>query len=128
MFLKRMSAWLVEYGEHPVCNQGVTGAILVRGFIPPLQLTLYSIDTRFYVRCSRQHLKTLWQRKKLLRQDVFKAFQLKKSSFLSAEWTFKNFLKCRLLQDCCMGERVNSDIKLPCDNLSLTTDSKIMLD
>ena len=39
-------------------------------------LTLYSIDTHFYVCCSRQHLKTLWQRKKLL------------------------------LQDCCVGERV----------------------
>ena len=36
-------------------------------------LTLYSIDTstRFYVCCSRQHLKTLWQRKKLLLQEHF---------------------------------------------------------
>ena len=47
-------------------------------------LTLYSIDTRFYVCCSRQHLKTLSQRKKLLLQEflchnAFTAFQLKKN-------------------------------------------------
>ena len=43
-------------------------------------LTLYSIDTRFL-----RHLKTLWH-------NVFKALQLKKCSFLSAEWTFKFYL------------------------------------
>ena len=50
-----------------------------------VSLTLYSKDTCFYVCCWRWHLKTLWQRKKLLLQDVFRAFQLKKCSFLSAE-------------------------------------------
>ena len=56
-------------------------------------ITLYSIDIHFYVCCSIRHLKTLWQRKKLLLlHNVFKAFQHKKCSFLSGEWTFKIFL------------------------------------
>ena len=64
-------------------------------------LTLYSIDTRFY--CSRQHLKTSWQKKKLLLQsnfflchNVFKAFQLKDiylAHFLIKYFCWKNSLK-----------------------------------
>ena len=62
-------------------------------------LTLYSIETRFYVCCSKRHLKTLWQRKKFL-------FQLKKMFISFSRVNIQDFSKCRLLQECCKRERV----------------------
>ena len=39
--------------------------------------------------------------------NVFKALQLKICSFFFSRVNIQDFSKCRLLQDCSMGERVN---------------------
>ena len=39
------------------------------------------------------------------------AFQLKKCSFFFSRVNFQDLSKCRLLQDCCMGERIKESIK-----------------